>query len=247
MPEASRALRSSQSEAWEARFECQLVLELRFGWLRAHGREMPPIRIWQWPNLLAVDAALVALLWQAAFAAALGHEVSVAAQIVLGVSVWLTYMADRLFDVAKRPLQQLHSTRHRFAKQHFRALWGVWCGALVTNIALALTELSIRELRNGAVLLALCLLYTALNQTLSRRFFPKEICVAIIFAGGVIVFLLPNAGIWLSAGSFALLCLINCLMIGAKEQQVDAALQVRSMARLPPPAIIALDDDAGQL
>ena len=67
------------------------------------------IRLWQWPNLLAVDAALIALAWQAAFAAALGNEVSAAAQIVLGLSVWLTYMADRLFDVAKRPLQQLHS------------------------------------------------------------------------------------------------------------------------------------------
>lgn len=84
------------------------------------------IRLWQWPNLLALDAALIALAWQAAFAAALGNEVSAAAQIVLGLSVWLTYMADRLFDVAKRPLQQLHSTRHQFAKQHRKTLWRCW-------------------------------------------------------------------------------------------------------------------------
>ena len=75
------------------------------------------------------------------------------------------------------------------------------------------------ELRNGAALLTLCLLYTALNQALSRRFFPKELCVAIIFAGGVIVFLLPSACLWAPAGALALLCLINCLMIGAKEQR----------------------------
>lgn len=202
---------------------------------------MRSIRLWQWPNLLALDAALIAVIWQAAFAATLGLKVSVAAHNVLGLSVWLTYMADRLFDVARRPLEQLHSTRHRFAKQHRKTLWRIWWCVLTSNIALAFTGLSIHELVNGAVLLALCLLYTALNQALSRKFFPKEICVAIIFAGGVIVFLLPNAALWVPASALALLCLINCLMIGAKEQQVDATLQVRSLSRLPTLFIIALE------
>ena len=202
---------------------------------------MVRIRLWQWPNLLALDAALIALVWQAAFAAALGNEVSAAAQIVLSLSVWLTYMADRLFDVAKRPLQQLHSTRHQFAKQHRNTLWRCWWCVLLSNVGIALTGLSMSELRNGAALLTLCLLYTALNQALSRRFFPKELCVAIIFAGGVIVFLLPSACLWAPAGALALLCLINCLMIGAKEQRIDTALQVRSLSRLPSPLIHALE------
>lgn len=214
---------------------------LRFGRLRAHGRNMLRIRIWQWPNLLSVDTALIALVWQAAFAATLGVQVSAAAQVVLGLSVWLTYMADRLFDVAKRPLEHLHAARHCFAKQHFCALWGVWCGALIANLTLAFIGLSTLELRNGAVLLALCLLYTTLNQALSRRFFPKEICVAIIYVGGVIVFLLPNASLWAPAGALTLLCLINCLLIGSKEQRIDAALKVRSLSRLPSPLIIALE------
>lgn len=214
---------------------------LRFASFRSHARNMLPIRIWQWPNLLALDAALIALVWQAAFAAALGHEVSATAQIVLGLSVWLTYMADRLFDVAKRPLQQLHAIRHRFAKQHARALWALWGCILLLNIGLALTGLSINELRNGAILLALCLLYTALNQALSRRFFPKELCVALIYTGGVIVFLLPNTDLWAPASALALLCLINCLMIGSKEQHIDAVLQVRSMTRLPVQLIRALE------
>jgi len=213
---------------------------LRCGWLRVHGRSMLHIRLWQWPNLLAVDAALIALVWQAAFAAALGHEVSAAVQIVLGLSVWLTYIADRLFDVAKRPLQKLHSARHRFVKQYRNTLWRCWWCVLLSNIGIAFAGLTSTQLKNGAALLALCLVYTALNQTLSRRFFPKELCVALIFAGGVIVFLLPSASLWPPARALALLCLINCLMIGAKEQCIDTALQVRSLSRLPTLFITAL-------
>ncbi|CAA6677003.1 MULTISPECIES: hypothetical protein [unclassified Lentimonas] len=194
---------------------------------------MHPIRIWQWPNLLALDAALIALAWQVVFANTLGLQISATAQIVLGLSVWLTYMADRLFDVTKRPIEQLYSTRHRFAKRHTHVLWTVWSGTLTLNIGIALTGLSNKELLNGFILLALCLLYTALNQALSHRFFPKEICVALIFVGGVIVFLLPNAALWMPSAALTLLCLINCLMIGLKEKRVDAALQVKSMARLP--------------
>jgi len=198
------------------------------------------IRLWQWPNLLAVDAALIALAWQAAFATALVNEVSAAAQIVLGLSVWLTYIADRLFDVAKRPLQKLHSARHRFAKQYRNTLWRCWWCILLSNIGIAFTGLTTSQLKNGAALLTLCLLYTALNQRLSRRFFPKELCVALIYTAGVIIFLLPSASLWPPARALALLCLINCLMIGAKEQCIDTALQVRSLSRLPTLFITAL-------
>ena len=199
------------------------------------------IRLWQWPNLLAIDTALIALVWQGAFAATFEIQISAATQMVLGLSVWLTYMADRLFDVAKRPLQQLHSTRHQFAKQHRSTLWRVWWAVLINNIGIAFTGLSTHELRNGAMLLALCLVYTVLNQKLSRRLFPKEICVAIIYAGGVILFLIPNATLWAPAGALALLFLINCLMIGSKEQCIDDALQVSSLSRLPTQFIIVLE------
>jgi hypothetical protein len=213
---------------------------LRCGWLRVHGRSMLHIRLWQWPNLLAVDAALIALVWQAAFAAALGNEVSAAAQTVLGLSVCLTYMADRLFDVAKRPLQQLHSTRHQFAKQHRNTLWRCWWCVLLSNIGIAFAGLTSTQLKNGTALLTLCLIYTALNQRLSRRFFPKEFCVALIYTAGVIIFLLPNASLWTPACALTLLCLTNCLMIGAKEQCIDTALQVHSLSRLPTLCITTL-------
>jgi hypothetical protein len=105
---------------------------------------------------------------------------------------------------------------------------------LLITIGIALTGLTRTQLKYGTGLLILSLLYTLLNQTLSRRFFPKEICVSFIYAGGVIVFLLPHDPHWISVGSFALLCLANCLAIGAQEMQIDSALEVSSLSHWHP-------------
>lgn len=187
------------------------------------------IKFWQWPNLLAIDASAIALAWLWVFAAEQSVQLSVSAYVVLGLSVWLTYLSDRLFDVGRRPAAQLLSTRHRFAKRYGRALWQVWGGVLLANLLLAATRLSQTQIEKGFTLLLFCLAYTALNQGLSRRFFPKELLVALIFAGGPQVFL-PTYTRWPCLTGFILLCLINCLMIAWQEKSVDAQLQVRSLS-----------------
>lgn len=187
------------------------------------------VRIWQWPNILAIDAALIAILWHLTFAVISGRAVSFATVSVLGLSVWLTYIADRLFDVPKLPMDLLHSLRHRFTKKHTQLLWKLWLGALAINISIAFISLRPYQLLNGAVLLTFCLLYTVLNQKLSMHFFPKELCVAIIYAAGVVVFLLPASDIWKPAGFLMLLCLINCLIISFNERQIDAAMKTHSI------------------
>jgi hypothetical protein len=186
------------------------------------------VRVWQWPNVLALDAALIAVLWQAALASAMGLSLSIAAHLVLGLSVWLSYTADRLFDVARRDASTLLSVRHRFAKRRSICLWRIWAVALIINLVTA-TQLSSQQIKQGGLLLLLCLLYTALNQNYSKRFFPKEPCVAILYAGGAMVFLSeppPPSFVAL----FAYLCLLNCLMIGAKETSIDAQLRIYSVA-----------------
>jgi hypothetical protein len=188
------------------------------------------VRLWQWPNLLGIDAALIAATWQLALADARGQLLPVAACGVLALSVWLTYMADRLFDVACRPAEQLLSARHSFAKRQARRLWPIWGGVLASNLMLALLGLSLDSLKKGAWLLAFCIGYTLLNQLLSRRFFPKELCVALIFTGGVVVFQ-DRPYPWDFALFFALLCLLNCLIIGAKEKIIDTTMQVHSIAQ----------------
>jgi len=183
---------------------------------------------------VALDAVLIALCWQAVFASVSGQALSLSAFCVLGMSVWLTYTADRLFDVANRPLEQLRSLRHRFTKQNAKTLWKIWFGTLAINLGIAFTGLTTQQLFNGGLLLIFCLLYTLLNQILSHRFFPKELCVALIYAAGVVVFLHPARSLRFPFGVLALLCLINCLIISSKERPIDAAMKVRSIAQFFP-------------
>jgi len=186
------------------------------------------VALWQWPNVLAIDAALIAVFWQAALAAAMDLPLSMVAHLVLGLSVWLTYTADRLFDVAQRDASTLFSARHRFVKRQHVRLWRIGALALIVNLVAA-TQLTGTQLKQGGGLLLFCLLYTFLNQKLSRRFFPKELCVALIYAAGVAI-LLPQPPPITFVALFSYLCLLNCLVIGKKESRVDAHLRVHSMA-----------------
>ena len=66
------------------------------------------IKIWQWPNVLGLDAAAIAMAWMGVFAAySEGNPPDAATYLVLGLSVWLTYLADRLLDVQNRPMHRL--------------------------------------------------------------------------------------------------------------------------------------------
>lgn len=190
------------------------------------------IRLWQWPNLLAVDAAIIAAAWMAVFAtrASAPGDPGITAYLVLAASVWLTYMADRLFDVSGKPLHQLASDRHHFAKRHTCQLWCVWLLVLGGSVLLAAWGLSPEQFKRGAMLLIVALIYTALNRLCSKRFFPKELLVAIIFTAGTQVFLNPPV-LDLAVMAFALLCLSNCLIIADRERSIDARLQVCSLTR----------------
>lgn len=186
---------------------------------------------WLWPNMAGIDAALIAIAWQWLFAASVDQNISPSAQLVLGLSVWLSYMADRLYDVRRHPMDRLLSLRHRFAKTYRKPLWSLWFIVLALDIGIAIKNLSTEQLIHGCVLLVACLLYTFLSQIYSKRFFPKELIVALIFTAGVIVFMqsLPSP---LAIFCLAVTCFVNCLILGHKEQAVDRALRVQSLTSI---------------
>ena len=52
--------------------------------------------LWLWPNLLSLDAPLVAVLWQGFLAYRFSLPLRPAGRLVLGLTVWAIYFLDRL-------------------------------------------------------------------------------------------------------------------------------------------------------
>jgi hypothetical protein len=174
-------------------------------------------RIWLWPNLLSLDAPLVALLWQILFIRCF-HAAGRALTSVLLVSVvWLIYAADRALDAWRgsglRP-------RHEFYRRHWRALLPVWVLVLAATGWFAWTSLPRELFDRGAWLLAAVLVYFGVVHC-SQLCWPKEAAVAVIFGLGA------SLAAWtrvetsydvLTVILFACLCWINCAAISEWER-----------------------------
>lgn len=203
---------------------------------------------WLWPNVLSLDAPAIALVWQQAFARAFGVPLVPAERIVLFLTVWTVYAADRVADGLRLGIADNSSPRHRFAFIHRRA-FGVLVVVALGTIAALIGSLPRRTILAGLFLAALVGVYFVWNQLAGARFgrgWAKEALVGILFAGGCA--LAP----WMAAPSlarlfpillFALVCLANCLLISRMERDRDITRGEVSLAvRLPPqlrPARIA--------
>ncbi len=181
---------------------------------------IPPrtrVPFWLLPNLLALDAPVVAVVWQRFLAAQFQVPVMIRTSIVLGLVVWVIYLTDRLLD-AKRGESQ--TDRHRFAARWYRPLL-----ALILVLFLIVGEVSIfleEVIRQTGfrvaigVVLYLLLIHTTTPRWL-RRSAIKESLVGIGFAAGVAVPLIASAVpvlSWLPAVlAFGIVCWLNCLLI----------------------------------
>lgn len=174
-------------------------------------------RLWLWPNLLSLDAPLVALLWQILFIRCFHAPGQVIPSILLVSTVWLIYAADRALDAWRghgaRP-------RHEFYRRHWRALLPVWAVVLAATAWLACTALPRQTLERGAWVVAAVVIYFAAVHGTHRKW-PKEAAVAVIFALGA------SLAAWtrvetradvLTVILFSCLCWINCVAIEEWEQ-----------------------------
>ena len=191
--------------------------------------EMPGARSrpwWLWPNLLSLDAPLVALAWQEIFARALlSLELDWMQRGLLAVCVWLAYCGDRLLDVRRLPEGPVESPRHAFARENSRTLIMVWGMGLVLAAILAL-QIPLRELLVGLVLLVVVAGYFALHHLQSTRARAgrwKELMVGVGFAMGTLFFVVMNGHFTvpflLAAAAWAGLCTLNCLMIAGWDRE----------------------------
>jgi hypothetical protein len=172
--------------------------------------------LWLWPNLLSLDAPLVAVLWQILFARCFRVPSDFSAAALLVAAVWLIYSADRMLDVRRgaglRP-------RHWFYRRHWRVVLVIW-GVVFAAAASSSWWILPRWLfGRGLLLLAAVAVYFAMVHAAPARLmkgWPKEALVAILFALGASVAAwsdFRNRSDLLAVVLFCCLCWINCAAI----------------------------------
>jgi hypothetical protein len=179
---------------------------------------------WLWPNLLSLDAPVVALLWQFFFSRCFHASVGAVPAALLASTVWLIYVADRALDGRNHTCR---SPRHDFYKDHWRRLLPVWIAVFITAGWLAVERLSSWVFAHGLALLAVVMVYFGLVHFAStgfRRYFPKEAAVGVLFALGTSLATWPQVKTVGDAGTilvFSLLCWINCVAIEKWESRLE--------------------------
>jgi hypothetical protein len=181
---------------------------------------------------------VVVVLWQGLLARAASVALGTPEVVVLGSSVWLSYAADRWIEGWRLDPARIRTHRHRFSQQLRWPLAATWAGVLGLDLVAALRGLPARELRAGLVLLGPVVAYLLSHQLVhrTRRWrAPKEVCVALLLAGGAAVFVVSRDGAQRGAlaiplAVFALLCLANCALISVWEDEVDRSHGQTSLA-----------------
>jgi hypothetical protein len=198
-------------------------------------------RPWLWPNLLSLDAPIVALLWQVLFVRCFHGSLGTLPAALLAVAVWLIYVADRTLDAWRGVTEQ---PRHEFYGRYWRAVLPIWIVALGGGAWLAWSRLPGRLFFEGAVV-GLCIgLYLAavhLAPGLLRRVGSKESAVAVLFGLGASLAAWPGVqttGDVLAILLFSCLCWMNCTAIDNWEQGHELRPSVIAAAGLV--AVIAV-------
>ncbi len=185
-----------------------------------------PTPWWLVPNVLALDAPLVAVAWQRFLAARFGVTVPWAATVALAAAVWGVYLADRLLDARRGALD---AERHRLAARYplaFAVGFLLAGGVAVVAAARLPVWYSWTGLDVGLGVVAYLALVHVAAGSVRRVPGAKELLVGIGFAAGVAI-PLGHGGEhfqdWLpSVVAFGGLCWLNCRLIDHWEAPAPA-------------------------
>lgn len=183
---------------------------------------------WSYLSITAMDAPIISIAWHLYFVQNSNNcSIIIEHCFILGISVWLAYMADRLFDIRLKKRTQLTSLRHKFCKENEIKLWIIWAAILIPTTIFSLITLNSDNIFVGLSLILFILLYNFLNQYFSRKRFPKEICVAVLFSYGTL-YLVGNPIKINGFLQFTIICFLNCIILTHKEVRVDKLMCVNS-------------------
>lgn len=203
----------------------------------AETRPAPPVThpFWIWPHLLSLDAPAVAIGWQAWWARASGVHLGWAHHAILGLCVWMIYLADRLADGLRASPAKWGTQRHEFYHRRRTLPATLLAIALASLTFLAPRYLNGAEFAGGMVLLAVtgiyfCRIHWWMGWPLRA---PKEAVVGGFFAVGVGYFVAVRTGAsWLldiRAVLFGALCFLNCALITRWERTLHDRRDRRSL------------------
>lgn len=220
------------------------------------------------PNLLSLDAPLVAIGWQLLLWKTLAPNAGdrnqpsveqLQANLVppnhaiffLFATVWLIYMADRLLDCRKLDFSKPVARRHALAARWSHAFWFAWSVVLVFTAGVAVQRLGQPLWLFGGGLLAFVVAYGYLvhgTKRISSKF-PKELVVGVIFGIGVSLPTILRDRTWTTVISLAWLCILlvlNCLIVARvqepsdrKQETASAIILIPGLARLILPLLLA--------
>lgn len=202
---------------------------------------------WLWPNLLSLDAPLVALAWAWMFSKAWG-VVSVPWQLwaTLGFSVWIVYALDRIVDAHRKGDTMLLGTRHHFHQRYAKFFFGVIVAAALWCLHTVLFNLAQTVLQYGLFVMLCAVVYfvIAVNQPKSEQSgLGKNLVAGLTFSYGASAGIhayspvLPFGDMLFSSEVllFAALCVINMTAIDfwrLKGEDDDDAAAVLNLGTL---------------
>jgi hypothetical protein len=143
---------------------------------------------WMWPNLLSLDAPLVAVAWQLLFARSFGAAADGAQVAVLAMYVWLVYVADRTLDGLRIADPSHDTARHRFYRERWTRILPAFAIVAALACYLSLVSLGAALMRGYLCLAATGAIYFGVVHLMPARMqhrWPKELAVAVLFGAGV--------------------------------------------------------------
>lgn len=185
-------------------------------------QSIPRIPWWMYPNVLSLDAPIIAVVWLYVFAKTWDvNYIEPLLPVVLGLFVWIVYATDRLLDCKLKP----HSSfplRHQFHKAHTSNFVMAIIIASIATIIIALNVLQWSIVQAAMLPLAATLGFFALSffgSSHQRVSYSKNFLAGYAFAWGIGAGLvgllgLPMLSNWVRLLSaemlvFGLLCMIN--------------------------------------
>ncbi len=198
-------------------------------------RKVSPI---VWLSVSCLDAPTVAVTWQWLFARTLHSHITASDRLVLFLTAWIIYLADRMADSFTIPSHAPISKRQRFCLGHR--------DFMITNMALIAIADAVCMIRGleretvlfGALVATAIGLYLAINHlapVIWGKVPLKEMSIGFLFALGAVAAIAErNFSLATMTFFFGMLCALNCLSISVWERPLDLAQRRVSFATAQP-------------